>query len=176
MKKILAFLLSIASMSAFAQITIDVGPGGDYNQSTPTATYGSAMVPNHQKKTFWFPGGICYIVRTDMSPDMMTLVTSMPEHLKISTVKMCISELDKIGFENKFQIVTGGPTETLKEARTSNLSCAIVGQVQTPLIYQIRFSNFSLTGKDREIQECMSKALIAVEKAPPLPPYKTASL
>ena len=176
MKKILAFLLSIAAVSAFAQITIDVGPTRDANRLAPAVTYGSAMTPSHQQKTFWFPGGICYIVRTSMSPDMMTLVTSMPEHLKTSTVEMCIGELDKLSFENKLQTITGALVETLKEARTSNLSCAIVGQIQTPLIYQIRFSSFSLTGKDREIGECMSKALIAVEKAPPLSPYKTASL
>ena len=154
---ILCVLTATASAQAVTSLQI----------TEPAISYSNPAGTKYQQKTFWFPGGICSIVRTHMMPDLMTVATTMPEHLKASTVNMCIEKLSEIKFEDKFSELGSIPIDTLKDARTSNMTCTIVGQVQTPMLYQIRFSAFELTGKDREIEDCMTRAVNSSEKAPP---------
>lgn len=138
----------------------------DVSISNQSVTSYNPAAPKYQQKTFWFPGGICSVLRTHSMPDLMTVVTTMPEHLKSSTVNMCISKLSDIKFENRFPELEVVSVDTLRDARTGNMTCAVIGQAQTPMMYQIRFSDFALTGKDQEIEECITKAVNSPEKAP----------
>lgn len=153
---ILCVLTATASAQAVTSLQI----------TEPAISYSNPAGTKYQQKTFWFPGGICSVLRTHSMPDLMTVVTTMPEHLKSSTVNMCISKLSDIKFENRFPELEVVSVDTLRDARTGNMTCAVIGQAQTPMMYQIRFSDFALTGKDQEIEECITKAVNSPEKAP----------
>lgn len=167
MKHVSRFALTAALVFFASMASAQVIVGGGRNSPPVITTYSKTAKPNHQHKVYWFPGGVCSVYRTIMSPDMVTVVTTMPEHLNTGTVEMCLTELAKVPFKEYSSRIETAPVNSLKEARTSNMSCAIVGQFQTPMIYQIRFSSFALTGKDKEIRDCMSRAESTSDKVLP---------
>lgn len=189
---ILSLFLLFVAACASAQVTVEIGKGAPsysppwlhggpinrtYDPSIPVGEYGPLLrTPKYQRKSFWLPGGICQIFRTRTNADVVTFITTVPEHLKASTVELCLGELAKVNFEEEYPDSNSILVDSLKEARTENLACAIVSPTQEPRFYQIKFSAFALTGKDREIQNCISQAMKSPDKIPPTQEGRQTSL
>ncbi len=127
-----------------------------------------AVVSGEEQKTSWFTGGMCYIQRSVQSPELMTFITTVGEYMNASAIRSCISMAQKQPWR-KVVIPPILPADTLREARTQNMACVIVGVVNTPLMYQVRFTSLDLTGEDREIADCMNLAGGSRDRALPVP-------
>lgn len=110
-----------------------------------------------------FPGGICYLQRKNFEPDFVTFNTTTLGFMAIGNIQKCIALMLK----NKWEVVREETTtaiDVLFEARTENMFCLQVGQIQKPMLFQIRFSNLVVTGKQDEIIECLAKATLSKNK------------
>lgn len=156
----LLVLLALSCSKASAQV-ITYGP---------PATAQKGLV---RQKTHWFPGGLCYIERFVRLPEMVTFATTTPEHLRIENIKSCIAEAKKLRWQDVGTFVPVPTYDSLREARTSGMACMIASTLNTPQVYQVRFSALILTGKDAELRECMARAGDSSDKAkyPPQPTY-----
>jgi hypothetical protein len=115
-------------------------------------------------KNYRHAGVICYETQYSNQPNMVTFVTVRPELMNEQIIISCLKEMKK----TKWKLVESSPptvVDTFREARTSNMACSHIGQSQLPMIYQVIFSDYELTGKQAELVECMSEAANAPNKA-----------
>lgn len=117
-----------------------------------------------ERRVYRYSGGICYTLREGTLPDITTFVTTFEYHLRFEVIDMCLKGLEKAEFE---PVIISNRELFLDfqfEGRTNNLTCTVVGIVQYPTLYQVRFSNRYLTGGNSEIDECTSKAYASENK------------
>lgn len=140
-----AVILSFVTFGSIAQ----VASGSNSQVASQNIPYFAKM------KEYRFPGGLCYEQRTAGMPDMFTYMTMVPE-LASSPFKIesCLKNLAKEKW-SIMQLDPASAVNTLREARTKNMTCTEVGVVQMPLMFVIRFSNYELTGKSDELEQCL---------------------
>jgi hypothetical protein len=120
------------------------------------------VAPLIQMQSHKFRGGSCYRVKKNFGPDMVTFTSTRPEFMSATNIQNCLSALSKEKFELvEFQVLE---VDVLQEMRTENLACAQIGEVGFPLYFQVRFSDWTLTGKDEELVKCLS--LTVKDKTP----------
>lgn len=159
--------LAVVGLSVLALIVLSCSKA---NAQVPT--YGHSLPKNlHQQKTYWFPGGVCYIQRSTYSPEMVTFATTLPDRLTLASVRACMLEAQKLRWQETVPFVPVLVYDSLREARTTNMACMISSSLNTPTTYQVRFAAVSLIGKAKELEECMTRTSHSPDKAklPPQP-------
>lgn len=117
-----------------------------------------------QVRVHRFPGGTCYSQRRLFEPDTTTYVTTLPELLQGKNVEACVNILKKkkwIATQQEPQ----NSVNTMREARTQNMVCTRWGTFRTQIFYQVRFSEYDLTGKGKEVEKCISLAVTGKDLA-----------
>jgi hypothetical protein len=99
----------------------------------------------------------------NFEPDMITVITSKLDQINSERIQTCLHAFKNIKAE-LIPLDPVGVVDSLREARTQNMSCTVVGQIQTPLLYQVRFTNFSAETDSDELATCISLALQARNK------------
>jgi len=173
----MAFQSFARTVLAFIAFTIATLAGTAHAQiitSSPTVSYSSPQLQMGELKSAWFPGGSCYIERTPHTPEMVTFTTTVVEHMTASMIRSCVSQARKRPWKKVAPTIPS--VDTMREARTDNMACVIAGVVNTPLIYQVRFTSLDFTGEDREINDCMRMALESKDRVPPPIPMGRGTL
>ncbi len=122
-----------------------------------------------QTKTYRIPGAMCFASRHPFKPDMVTYVTTLPEFMTEGHITDCLAHMKKEKWNVVRLSATSEMVETLREARTQNMACAHIGLYQMPMLHQVVFADFALTGKGPELVECMSLSADAPNKVPTQP-------
>lgn len=178
MKKLIIVTLSILAAATNAQV-LNEPPVPKVPYSVPSYTT-PAPPPaiTFLQKDFWMEGVYCSAKREVGMPDLTIFVGSSLEHMSSPFVEACIRGLRKEAW--KKVTVVGYErvplyAESLREARTKAMFCTIKTPPQRPTIYEVRFTSFIFTGKDRELRECMDTAAEAPDQVPPPAPFMPPS-
>lgn len=120
-----------------------------------------------EMKSYHSPGFACFLSRQLYQPDLTTFVTAHPEMMTEGHIKHCVSLLRKQKWKLiKQPSISMIPVDALKEFRSSNMACTHVAMSQFPMLYQVVFTDFYLTGKGAELVDCMSSAAQAPNRVP----------
>lgn len=128
-------------------------------------------LPAVKIKSHHFPGGICYVTRSHLEPDMVTYITAYPEYMNTAKIEICLNRAKKTKWES-VKIGAASEVNTLREARTNNMTCTQFGIIQAPIMFQVKFSEYTKTGKADELEQCVhdmlkSKDLVIESQRPP---------
>jgi hypothetical protein len=178
MKKLLIslFLAVLAATSGAQQSGGSLPTGSPYTTPSYTATTPPAIT--FSQKDFWMEGAYCSVQRVMGRPDMVRFVSSSPEQMSAPFIEACLRGLKAA----KWQQVTMTSVErlphvieSLRLARTGAMACMITAEPYMPILYEVRFSSFIFTGKDRELKECLGAASEAEDKIIPPPQYEPST-
>lgn len=181
MKKLTALVSFLfAAALAHAEL-VRPDPGqqpAPYTQPSYTAPTAPPSI-TFQMKNFWMEGAQCDVRREIGKPDIIRFNTTSPAQMSQPFIEACARGLQKAKWEKVTAIgyaMTPLIVESLREARTASMMCIIMAERQSPTVYEVRFSSFLFTGKDRELKDCLDAAEKAEDKAYPRIPYMPPSV
>lgn len=114
------------------------------------------------------PGITCSLKRVPLEPDKYTIVAQMKEHLTEQVIEKCLGQMKKAKPSFFFET----PQLAMLSFRvhhTNNTVCTKERPYTSPQRYSVAFYEFRLTGKGKEIDECLAGVEEAPERAPQMP-------
>ena len=84
----------------------------------------------------------------------------MKEHITVEIIESCEKNIQQV---KKWTFVSAGPTMmlSLRRLHTSNLYCEKAYPAGSPVLYTVAMHNLALTGKQKEIDQCLYEVEMA---------------